>query len=55
MDSSLAGFVRALRVAGAQASTAEAIDAARAMALVGFGDRASLKASLGVVLAKSVE
>ena len=55
MDASLAGFVRALRVAGAQASTAEAIDAARAMALVGFGDRDSLKASLGVVLAKSVE
>jgi len=55
MDASLAGFIRALRVAGAHASTAEAIDAARTMALVGFGDRASLKASLGVVLAKSVE
>ncbi len=55
MDGSLAGFVRALRLAGVQASTAETIDAARAMALVGFDDRASLKATLGVVLAKSAE
>jgi hypothetical protein len=55
MDGSLAGFVRALRLAGVQASTAETIDAARAMALVGFDDRSSLKASLGVVLAKSAE
>lgn len=55
MDGSLAGFVRALRLAGVQASTAETIDAARAMALIGFDDRSSLKASLGVVLAKSAE
>ena len=55
MEGSLAGFVRALRLAGVQASTAETIDAAHAMALVGFADRASLKASLGVVLAKSAE
>lgn len=55
MEESLAGFVRALRLAGVQASTAETIDAAHAMKLVGFDDRASLKASLGVVLAKSAE
>ena len=46
MDGVLAGFVRALRAAGAEASTAEAIDAACAVALVGYADRAGLKASL---------
>ncbi len=55
IDSQLAGFVRALRAAGAEASVAEAIDAARALALVGYGDRATLKASLAVALAKSEE
>lgn len=53
MDRVLSGFVRALRSAGAEASTAETIDAARAVALVGYADRDSLKASLGVSLAKS--
>ena len=53
MDQTLAGYVRALRAAGADASTAEALDAARVVSLVGYGDRAVLKASLGVVLAKS--
>lgn len=53
MDSILAGFVRALRAAGAEASTAETIDAARTLALVGYADRAGLKAALGLVLAKS--
>ncbi|MGC3983285.1 MAG: VWA domain-containing protein [Pseudorhodoferax sp.] len=55
MDGILAGFVRALRAAGAEASTAETIDAARALALVGYADRAGLKAALGLVLAKSEE
>ena len=55
IDSQLAGFVRALRAAGAEASVAEAIDAARALALVGYADRATLKASLAVALAKSEE
>ena len=55
MDSMLTGFVRALRAAGAEASTAESIDAARAVALVGYADRETLKASLAVALAKSVE
>ncbi len=53
MDSTLAGFVRALRAAGAESSTAETLDAARAVALVGYADRATLKASLAVALAKS--
>ncbi len=54
MDTTLSSFIRALRVAGAEVSTGEAIDAARAVAFVGYDDRADLKASLGLVLAKSV-
>lgn len=53
MDETLAGYVRALRAAGADASTAEALDAARTVALLGYADRAVLKTSLGLVLAKS--
>ena len=53
MDAALAGYVRALRAAGAEASTAETIDAARAVALLGYADRDTLKAALGVALAKS--
>jgi uncharacterized protein with von Willebrand factor type A (vWA) domain len=53
MDGALAGYVRALRAAGAQASTAEALDAARAMALLGYADRSDLKSGLGLALAKS--
>src|ERR1700677_393345 len=55
MDSKLVTFVRALRSAGAEPSTSETIDAARAVALVGYGDRAALKAALGMALAKSDE
>jgi uncharacterized protein with von Willebrand factor type A (vWA) domain len=55
MDSKLVTFVRALRSAGAEPSTSETIDAARAVALVGYGDRAGLKAALGMALAKSDE
>ncbi len=55
MDSILAGFVRALRAAGAESSTAETLDAARAVALVGYADRQTLKSSLAVALAKSEE
>lgn len=55
MDSILASFVRALRAAGAEASPAEAIDAARTVALLGYADRANLKSALSVVLAKSEE
>ncbi len=53
MERALNGFIRALRLAGVEASTAEAIDAARTLALVGYGEREHLKASLSVVLAKS--
>ncbi len=55
LDSQLAGFIRALRAAGAEASLAEAIDAARAVALVGYGDRDTLKCTLAAALAKSEE
>ncbi len=55
IDSQLAGFVRALRAAGAEASVAEAIDAARAVSLVGYADRDTLKSSLSATLAKSEE
>lgn len=53
MDRALVGYVRALRAAGADASIAESIDAARAVALVGYADRTRLKDTLGVVLAKT--
>jgi len=53
MDRTLVGYVRALRAAGADASIAESIDAARAVAVVGYQDRQALKDALGVVLAKS--
>lgn len=55
LDSQLAGFIRALRAAGAEASLAEAIDAARAVALVGYADRDTLKCTLAAALAKSEE
>lgn len=53
MERALAGYVRALRAAGAEASPAEAIDAARAVALLGYASRADLKTALGLALAKS--
>ncbi len=53
MERTLSAYVRALRTAGAAVSSAEAIDAARAMALVGYADRTRLKDTLGLVLAKS--
>ena len=53
MDGVLTRYVRALRAAGAEVSTAETIDAARAVALLGYAQRADLKAALGLALAKS--
>ena len=47
MDAVLAGYVRALRAAGAEVSPAESIDAARAVALLGYAERDTLKAALG--------
>jgi uncharacterized protein with von Willebrand factor type A (vWA) domain len=46
-------FLQAARGMGLRVSAAEGIDAARAVDLVGFGDRALLKDSLGLVLAKT--
>jgi len=48
-------FLQAARGAGLRISAAEGIDAARAVDLVGFTDRAVLKDSLGLVLAKTLE
>ena len=53
MEQALTGFVRALRAAGVETSTAETLDAARAVALVGYAERERLKTTLGLVLAKS--
>ena len=53
MEQALTGFVRALRAAGLDSSTAETLDAARAVALVGYARRDHLKTTLGLVLAKS--
>lgn len=49
----LADFIRALRASDVRVSTSEAIDAANAMQLVGYGDRVRLRDTLGLVLAKS--
>jgi len=49
----LSDFIRALRASDVRVSTGEAIDAAGAMKLVGFEDRALLRDTLGMVLAKS--
>ena len=53
MDSAITGFVRALRAAGAAVSTVETLDAARAVALLGWNDRSVLRVAFGLVLAKS--
>mgnify|MGYP000944419939 CR=1 FL=1 len=53
MERALNGYIRALRLAGVEASTAEAIDAARTLAIVGYSDRELLRSSFSVVLAKS--
>jgi uncharacterized protein with von Willebrand factor type A (vWA) domain len=55
MERALTAYIRALRQAGAAVSPAEAIDAARAVAIVGYAERERLKDSLGVVLAKTPE
>ncbi len=55
MERTITDFVRALRSAGAQVSSSEAIDAANALALIGYQDRQLMKDSLSVVLAKSEE
>src|SRR5579863_7711551 len=51
----LEDFIRALRACEVRVSPAEAIDAHRACAEVGFSDRALLKDALAVTLAKSID
>ena len=53
MERTLTNFIRALRSSEVAVSSGEAIDAARAVALMGYGDRSVLKETLGCVLAKS--
>src|SRR5687768_10923668 len=48
-------FLQAARGAGLRVSAAEGIDAARAVDLIGYDDRAVLKDTLGLVLAKTPE
>jgi hypothetical protein len=48
-------FLQAARSAGIRVSAAEGIDAARALQVVGYGDRTVLKDSLSLVLAKTPE
>ncbi len=55
MERTLTDFIRALRAAGAPVSSAEAIDAANALSLIGFEDRQRMKDAFGLVLAKSEE
>ena len=55
MQHTLEGFLKALRAHDVRVSPAEAIDAHRAAAEVGYGDRALLKDALCVTLAKSAE
>ncbi|HLZ83281.1 MAG TPA: VWA domain-containing protein [Caulobacteraceae bacterium] len=55
MQHTLESFLKALRAHDVRVSPAEAIDAHRAAAEVGYGDRALLKDALCVTLAKSAE
>src|SRR4029079_4897808 len=48
-------FLQVARGAGLRVSAAEGIDAARAVDLIGYSDRAVLKDTLGAVLAKTME
>lgn len=53
MEKQISNFIRALRSADVRVSTGEALDAARTVAMIGYGDRALMKDSLACVLAKS--
>lgn len=53
MQHTLEEFIRALRAADLRVSPAEAIDAARAVAVTGYADRTLFKDALCVTLAKS--
>jgi uncharacterized protein with von Willebrand factor type A (vWA) domain len=51
----LSNFIKALRAADVRVSTAETIDAAGALEIIGFEERTLLKDALSQVLAKSVD
>lgn len=53
MESQLVQFFKALRGAGVNVSTAEAIEATQTAQLIGYQNREVLKTALGLVLAKS--
>ena len=53
MTQVLANFIQALRAADVRVSTSESIDAAAAVARIGFGHRSLLREALGQVLAKT--
>lgn len=53
MERQISNFIRALRSADVKVSTGEALDAARTVAMIGYGDKVLLKDSLACVLAKS--
>lgn len=55
MTQVLSDFIKALRAQDVRVSTAESIDAAGAVELVGFSERGLLKNALSQVLAKSAE
>ncbi len=55
MQQTLGDFLRALRANDVRVSPAESIDAHRAVAEVGYGDRALLKDALCVTLAKTAD
>ena len=55
MTQVLSNFIKALRAADVRVSTAESIDAAGALEIVGFDERDLLKDALSQVLAKSVD
>jgi len=53
LDAPLIDFFRAARGAGVRLSPAEAIDAARAIAVIGWNDRAAVRDALSLTLAKT--
>ena len=55
MDAQLTNFIRALRSSDVRVSTGEAIDAARAVALMGYKDKQQLKDTLRCVLPKTLD
>ncbi|MGE0483762.1 MAG: VWA domain-containing protein [Gammaproteobacteria bacterium] len=55
MTQALTHFIKALRAADVRVSTAESIEAAATLEVVGFGERALLKTALSQVLAKSID